>query len=89
MQIAIQNYGGKISNTISKSTCALIAGLTTIETKLKDAKKHKVPVVNEAGLYKLIEELSANATCASFETTAQAAAVERLQFVTSGISLAE
>ena len=56
---AINTWGGRTTVAVTANTTALIAGEHTIAKKISDAKRFGVPVVNEDGLYKLIESLSA------------------------------
>jgi DNA ligase (NAD+) len=46
--------GGKIGAAVTKKTSYLVAGADTGATKLEAAAKHKVPVVDEAGLEALL-----------------------------------
>jgi DNA ligase (NAD+) len=46
----IEAVGGKVTGSVSKSTDYLVAGEKTGKTKLAAAEKHKVAVLDEAGL---------------------------------------
>jgi DNA ligase (NAD+) len=54
VQKRIEAAGGKIGGSVSKKTSYLVAGADTGATKLEAAAKHKVPVVDEAGLEALL-----------------------------------
>jgi DNA ligase (NAD+) len=54
VQKRIEAAGGKIGASVSKKTSYLVAGADTGATKLEAAAKHKVPVVDEAGLEALL-----------------------------------
>jgi DNA ligase (NAD+) len=54
VQKRIEDAGGKIAGSVSKKTHYLVAGADTGKTKLEAAQKHGVPIVDEAGLEKLL-----------------------------------
>jgi DNA ligase (NAD+) len=50
----IEAAGGKVTGSVSKKTDYLVAGDNTGKTKLAAAEKHKVEVLDEAGLARLL-----------------------------------
>jgi len=54
VQRDIEAAGGKVSGSVSKKTAYLVAGADTGKTKLDAATKHGVPVIDEAGLARLL-----------------------------------
>jgi DNA ligase (NAD+) len=51
---AIEAAGGKVAGSVSKKTDYLVAGADTGSSKLSSAEKHRVPVIDEAGLEALL-----------------------------------
>ncbi len=54
VQKRIEAAGGKIVTSVSKKTSYLVAGADTGKTKLEAAEKHKVAILDEAALEKLL-----------------------------------
>ncbi|HEY1555458.1 MAG TPA: NAD-dependent DNA ligase LigA [Kofleriaceae bacterium] len=54
VQKRIEAAGGKVTGSVTKKTSYLVAGADTGKTKLEAAEKHGVPVLDEAGLEKLL-----------------------------------
>ena len=54
IQKRIEAAGGKVTGSVTKKTDYLVAGADTGKTKLDAATKHGVPVVDEAGLERLL-----------------------------------
>jgi len=54
IQKRIEAAGGKVAGSVTKKTHYLVAGADTGKTKLEAAAKHGVPVVDEAGLERLL-----------------------------------
>ena len=52
---AVEERGGKVTSSVSKKTTALVAGLKP-GTKLAKAESLGVPVIDEAGFHRLLEE---------------------------------
>ena len=50
----LQSLGGKVTSTVSKKSSALIAG-EKAGSKLEKAKRLNVPVIDEAGLQRLLD----------------------------------
>src|SRR5690606_11461102 len=50
----IEAAGGKVTGSVSKKTDYLVAGDNTGKAKLAAAEKHKVEVIDEAGLARLL-----------------------------------
>lgn len=56
----IEKYGGTMAKTITKKTHILIRGCIDVgETKMNDAKKKKLPIIDQAGLFDIIERSNA------------------------------
>jgi DNA ligase (NAD+) len=51
----IQKYGGKVTDSISKKTSYLVLGENP-GSKLDEARELGVPVLDEAGLRRLVEQ---------------------------------
>ncbi len=54
IQARIEAAGGKVTGAVTKKTDFLVAGADTGKTKLDAASKHGVPVLDEAGLERLL-----------------------------------
>jgi DNA ligase (NAD+) len=54
VQKRIEAAGGKVAGSVTKKTSYLVAGADTGKAKLEAAEKHGVPVVDEAGLERLL-----------------------------------
>jgi DNA ligase (NAD+) len=54
IQQEIEAAGGKVSGSVSKKTAYLVAGADVGKTKLEAAAKHKVPVIDEAALARIL-----------------------------------
>jgi DNA ligase (NAD+) len=54
VKAAIEAAGGKFATSVTKATSFLVAGADTGEAKRKSAEKFGVPVIDEAGLEKLL-----------------------------------
>jgi len=54
VQKRIEAAGGKVTGSVTKKTSYLVAGADTGKTKLEAAEKHGVPVIDEAGLDRLL-----------------------------------
>lgn len=51
----MQRYGGQVAGSVTKKTSFLVAG-EDVGGKLEKANDLKVPVLDEAGLKRLLEE---------------------------------
>jgi DNA ligase (NAD+) len=77
IQQRIEAAGGKIVGSVSKKTSYLVAGADTGATKLAAAAKHKVPVLDEAELDRLLAGgAPADATAAADAPSDPAAAAD-------------